>query len=230
MHDSETPAANAQRMCGFLAHAPIIPVLTISRLAQAVPLAEAVAKTGLGTLEVTLRTDCAFDAMQSIREAFPDLKVGGGTVTSPRHLDQLKMVQADFAVSPGLTLDLLRHAKSIDMPYLPGIASVSELMLGFAEGYRCFKFFPAQASGGVKTLQSFAGPFGDVKFFPTGGIHAENFTDFLGLKNVASVGGSWLAPEELVEAEDWRGIETLCRTAKERLRQLQQELRSKGDS
>ncbi len=204
-------AANSKEMESLLRKSPVVPVLTIDRVSQAVPLAKALVKGGLPIIEVTLRTHCAYDAIEMILEMVPEAIVGGGTVTSLRHLDRLKEVGAQFAVSPGLTPALLKHAKEIGLPYLPGITSVSELMVGMGEGYQCFKFFPATSSGGVSALKSFAGPFSDIHFCPTGGINQNNFKKYLSLPNILCVGGSWVAPKDAILKEDWEAIESLSR-------------------
>ncbi|MFW7377186.1 MAG: bifunctional 4-hydroxy-2-oxoglutarate aldolase/2-dehydro-3-deoxy-phosphogluconate aldolase [Oligoflexus sp.] len=202
-------ASNSQEMERLLAKSPVLPVMTIPELSDAVPVAKALVSAGLRIIEVTLRTDCAISAIKAILHEIPGICVGGGTVTSVQQLETLHAIGASFAVSPGLTVDLLRRAKAIGMPYLPGITSVSELMLGMSEGYECFKFFPAVASGGVATLKSLAGPFSQVKFCPTGGINQDNFAEYYKLSNVVSVGGSWLTPQKLIEAKDWPQIQKI---------------------
>ncbi|WP_132317670.1 bifunctional 4-hydroxy-2-oxoglutarate aldolase/2-dehydro-3-deoxy-phosphogluconate aldolase [Pseudobacteriovorax antillogorgiicola] len=197
----------------LLKKSPVIPVLTINSIHEAVPLARALVRGGLSILEVTLRTDCAYDAIEKIREEVPEAVVGGGTVTTVEHLEKLTAVGAHFAVSPGITPELLKKARDLGMPYLPGITSVSELMTGLNEGYEVFKFFPAAASGGVKALKSFSGPFSQVRFCPTGGINRENYQNYLSLPNTLCVGGSWVAPKDAIANENWEVIENLSRDA-----------------
>lgn len=209
---SSDVASNSEEMEKLLARSPVLPVTTMPELEIALPLARALKNGGLNTIEVTLRTPCALTAIELIKKELPELCIGGGTVTSVEQLEQLHDIGAGFAVSPGLMLELLRRARELGIPYLPGVASVSELMVGVNEGYRCFKFFPAVASGGVETLKSLAGPFSNVKFCPTGGINQNNFADFFALSNVVSVGGSWLAPQSLIDRKDWQGIESLSRS------------------
>ena len=206
-------ANNSKDMEKLLKQSPVIPVLTIDNIEEAVPLAKALVRGGLTILEVTLRTSCAYDAIELIRDEVPDAIVGGGTVTSEEHLERLNAVGAHFAVSPGITNELLKRAKELNMPYLPGITSVSELMTGLNAGYEVFKFFPAAASGGVPALKSFSGPFSHVRFCPTGGINKENFENYLDLPNTLCVGGSWVAPKDAIAAGNWERIESLSREA-----------------
>lgn len=209
--NSNVVAANSKDMEGLLRTSSVVPVLTINHIDDAVPLSNALVRGGLPNIEVTLRTDCSIQAVSEIKEHVPDAIVGGGTVITKDDLDRLKDAGASFAVSPGIMPELLSHATKIGLPYLPGISTVSELMLGISEGYRCFKFFPAEASGGVKALKSFAGPFGDITFCPTGGINRTNFQDYLALPNILCVGGSWVVPKEAVTQKDWNLIQELTR-------------------
>ena len=213
-HTNET---NSKLMGRLFESCPVVPVLTISTLDEALPLASAIVMGGIRVLEVTLRTSCAFDAISLIREEIPDAIVGGGTVTSVSHLERLKEAGAHFAVSPGLTVELLRRAKELGIPYLPGVSSVSEMMIGLNEGYDFFKFFPAAAVGGVPALKSFQGPFSDVRFCPTGGINEENFRSYLDLPNTLCVGGSWLAPKDLIKSRDWNKIASMSKSLTESL-------------
>lgn len=189
---------------------PIIPVLSISRVEDAVPLAEALKAGGLTTLEVTLRTDAALDAIAAIKTV-PDLLVGAGTVTTLEQMQTLQAIGADFAVSPGATPKLFAAATAVSIPFLPAVASVSEMMQGIEMGYHYFKFFPAEASGGVAALKSFSAPFPDIRFCPTGGISQDNFSAYLALANVMCVGGSWIVPADALNQQDWARIETLAR-------------------
>jgi 2-dehydro-3-deoxyphosphogluconate aldolase/(4S)-4-hydroxy-2-oxoglutarate aldolase len=200
----------------LLLQSPVLPVVTIHDPEDAVPVARALYRGGINIVEITLRTECAFEAIRLIHKQLPQVSVGGGTITTEAQLEQLQKSHAKFAVSPGLTVELLRRAKAIGMPYLPGITSVSELMVGLNEGYECFKFFPAVASGGIKTLKSLAGPFHGIKFCPTGGINQDNFEQYLALPNCVSVGGSWLTPQDLIERRDWAAIERFSREVMQR--------------
>lgn len=192
---------------------PVVPVIVIKDLADAVPMAKALLAGGIKVLEVTLRTPVALDAIRLLAEQVPDAVVGAGTVTTAAQLQQVAEAGAKFAISPGLTRELLQAGKDAAIPLIPGIASISELMEGTDLGYSHFKFFPAEAAGGVKTLKSIHGPFADIRFCPTGGINEKNFRDYLALPNVSCVGGSWIVPDDAVAAKDWGRITELCQAA-----------------
>ena len=192
---------------------PVIPVMVIHELDRAVPLAKALLDGGVRVLEITLRSDAAVAAIERIGREVPDALVGAGTVTSPADLAAVTEAGAAFAISPGLTPTLLEAARKGPIPLIPGIATASELMLGMEAGYRAFKFFPAEAAGGVRLLKSIGGPFPHITFCPTGGVSPANYRDYLALKNVACVGGSWLAPSDAVAAGDWERITALAREA-----------------
>ncbi|MGO1120587.1 bifunctional 4-hydroxy-2-oxoglutarate aldolase/2-dehydro-3-deoxy-phosphogluconate aldolase [Rhodovibrionaceae bacterium A322] len=200
-------------MGGTLLVAPIIPVLTIERLDQAVPLARALCEGGLPVLEVTLRSDCALAAMKLIAEEVPEAVVGAGTVTTPEDLERVEDAGASFAVSPGLTPRLLEAAVRGPVPLLPGVATPSEVMLACDFGLKYLKLFPAEVLGGVSRLKAFAGPFADLKFCPTGGVKLQNLSDYLSQPNVICVGGTWLTPKDLMAAGDWAGITKLASEA-----------------
>jgi 2-dehydro-3-deoxyphosphogluconate aldolase / (4S)-4-hydroxy-2-oxoglutarate aldolase len=197
----------------ILNNGPVVPVMVIKKLEHAVPLARALVKGGIKVLEVTLRTPVAIDAIRIISQEVPDAVVGAGTVISPDDLRAVEKAGAVFAISPGLTPELLEAANQGGIALIPGISSISELMTGLEKGYLNFKFFPAEAAGGVKMLQSIAGPFPNITFCPTGGINPENYKKYLALKNVACIGGSWLVPAEVIEQEDWDTITKLARAA-----------------
>jgi 2-dehydro-3-deoxyphosphogluconate aldolase/(4S)-4-hydroxy-2-oxoglutarate aldolase len=192
---------------------PVIPVLTVSRLEHAAPLASALVRGGLKVLEITLRTECALDAITEMREAAPDAVIGAGTLTRAEDFAAVQRAGAQFAVTPGLTPDLMFGAGQTRLPLLPGVMTPTELIAARAAGFRACKLFPAQQAGGVGMLKALAGPFPDVVFCPTGGITRANAAEFLAQPNVACVGGSWLAPRDLVEARDWATIEALARDA-----------------
>lgn len=189
--------------------APVIPVITIARLDDAVPLARALASNGLPVLEVTLRTACALEAIARIAREVPDACVGAGTVLSDRDLQAVAAAGARFAISPGATEVLYDAAADCPIPLIPGIATAGELMRGLERGWRRFKFFPAEASGGVAALNAFAGPLPLARFCPTGGIDAARAPAYLALPNVACVGGSWMLPADAVQAGDWARIGAL---------------------
>jgi 2-dehydro-3-deoxyphosphogluconate aldolase/(4S)-4-hydroxy-2-oxoglutarate aldolase len=197
----------------ILSMCPVIPVMVIKKGEQAVPLAKALVAGGVTVLEITLRTATAVDAIAAICRDVTDAVVGAGTVTTPEELKAVAEAGAVFAISPGLTPELLETANNGTIALIPGISTVSELMTGISRGYSHFKFFPAEASGGIKMLKAIAGPFPKVMFCPTGGISPDNYRDYLSLANVACVGGSWIVPEKAVEQEDWDRITTLAREA-----------------
>ena len=174
--------------------APVIPVLVINDVAHAVPIAQALVAGGLPALEVTLRTPCALDVIRAMKQV-PGAVVGAGTVLSPRDLDAALEAGAEFIVSPGLTADLGKAAIAAGVPFLPGTANASDIMLGLDLGLTRFKFFPAEASGGIKALSAIAAPFGMAKFCPTGGITPETAPNWLALDAVLCVGGSWMIPK-----------------------------------
>ena len=203
--------AQLQTLDDILKLAPVVPVLSIVHLDDALPLARALCAGGLRVLEITLRSDIALAAITQIARAVPEAIVGAGTVLNTAHLQQVIDAGARFAISPGATPQLLSAGKSSAIPLLPGIATASEIMLGLSAGYTRFKFFPAESSGGINAIKSFAGPFKDVRFCPTGGIDAALAPHYLKLENVITVGGSWMAPSALVAAHDWAAITELAR-------------------
>jgi 2-dehydro-3-deoxyphosphogluconate aldolase/(4S)-4-hydroxy-2-oxoglutarate aldolase len=196
-----------------LRQGPVVPVMVIHRLEHAVPLAIALVAGGVRVLEITLRTPVALAAIGAIAGEVPGAIVGAGTVTSGAELEAVAAAGAVFAISPGLTPELLDAANRGPIPLIPGVATVSELMAGLARGYDHFKFFPAGPAGGVKMLQAFAGPFPQVTFCPTGGVSAANYREYLALDNVACVGGSWVAPQEAMDRGDWARITALAHEA-----------------
>lgn len=201
------------RVRAVLKLAPVIPVFTPDDVDDAVQVAQALFRGGLPVIEVTLRTPRALDAIKAMVEAVPDAVVGAGTVLTPAQMDAAKAAGARFAVSPGATPTLYAAARDADLPYLPGVATGSELILGLEAGLDTFKFFPAVQSGGAPLLSAWHGPFADVRFCPTGGISAQTAPQFLHLPNVLCVGGSWLTTAALMQSRDWAGIERLAREA-----------------
>lgn len=206
----------------ILAQAPVVPVLTIERLEQAVPLARALLEGGLPVLEVTLRTDAGLAAIEAIAKAVPDVVVGAGTVRNARDYQAARDAGSRFIVSPGTTPELLA-TQTAELPLIPGIATVSELMQAMDAGLDCLKFFPAEASGGAPVLKSFAGPFPELAFCPTGGVTLANIDSYLALPSVITVGGTWLSPSDLVQRQDWAGITELAQQARDRVLQLRSE-------
>lgn len=195
---------------------PVMPVLVIKRVEDAVPLAKALKAGGLRVLEVTLRTEVALEAIRAIVAEVDDVIVGAGTVVTVSDLEAVEAAGATFAISPGTTAALLEAGAKSSIPYIPAIATVSELMNGLDAGYTAFKFFPAEAGGGVAALKAIAGPFPGARFCPTGGIGPDNYLDYLKLPNVCCVGGSWVVPSGLIERGDWAGITALAADAVER--------------
>ncbi|USD39236.1 MULTISPECIES: bifunctional 4-hydroxy-2-oxoglutarate aldolase/2-dehydro-3-deoxy-phosphogluconate aldolase [Ferrimonas] len=195
------------------ATSPVIPVMVIEQLDQAVPLARALVAGGIRILEVTLRTECALEAIKLIREEVPEALVGAGTVLNPLQLQAVVDAGAQFAISPGVTSALLEAGAEGSIPLIPGVASVSDAMKAMDYGYHFLKFFPAEASGGVKAIKSMGSPLSKLTFCPTGGIGLSNCKDYLALSNVACVGGSWIAPSDAVRDGDWQRISDLSSQA-----------------
>lgn len=197
----------------ILERQPVIPVLKINRLADAVPLACSLVAGGLPAIEITLRTPDAVDAIRLVAEEVKDAVVGAGTILTPRQYDKASEAGAQFIVSPGTTQELLDAARESDVPLLPGAVTPSEIMSIYEEGYSVLKFFPAEQAGGARFLSALASPLSGIRFCPTGGISAANAADYLKLANVICVGGSWIAPDKLVEAGAWQEIEALAAAA-----------------
>ena len=194
-------------------HGPVIPVIVINRLEDAVPMAQALVDGGVRVLEVTLRTPIALKCMEAIARSVPGAILGAGTVRSTADAQAAKDAGCTFAVSPGYTSTIGNACRDIGLPLLPGTATGSEVMQANADGYFFLKFFPAMQAGGIAMLKAFAGPFTDVVFCPTGGITVETAPQFLALPNVKVCGGSWLTPADAVESKDWARITKLAREA-----------------
>jgi 2-dehydro-3-deoxyphosphogluconate aldolase/(4S)-4-hydroxy-2-oxoglutarate aldolase len=207
MHDLQ------KRVGAVLALAPVVPVLVIDELREAVPLARALVAGGLPAIEVTLRTPVALDAVRAIAAEVEGAAVGVGSVRRPQDFADALRAGATFAVSPGSAPGLVAAARDIDLPWLPGAATASEAMALLEQGYTQLKFFPAESIGGAAALKSLAGPLPELRFCATGGIGAHNAGDYLALGNVPCVGGSWVAPASAVKAGDWARIESLAREA-----------------
>ncbi|GAA9273565.1 bifunctional 4-hydroxy-2-oxoglutarate aldolase/2-dehydro-3-deoxy-phosphogluconate aldolase [Helicobacter pylori] len=190
---------------------PIVPVVVIEDIKDAVPLAQSLIEGGIHIIEVTLRSSCALEAIELIAKNVPKMRVGAGTILNPTQLEQAQNRGAEFLISPGLTIKLLEYAKKKDMPLIPGVSSSSEVMQALELGYNALKFFPAEYCGGVKLLNAFNGPFKGVKFCPTGGISADNMRSYLNLENVLCVGGSWLTPKNLIQNKEWDKITEICK-------------------
>jgi 2-dehydro-3-deoxyphosphogluconate aldolase/(4S)-4-hydroxy-2-oxoglutarate aldolase len=200
-----------------LRRSPVLPVVTIEDAALAVDLASALERGGIRVIEITLRTPAGLAAIAAVARALPAVTVGAGTVLSTADLSAARDAGAAFAVSPGATRELLTAARAAGMPYLPGIATGSELMQGLDAGFQCFKFFPAGAIGGAAALRALCAPFTQARFCPTGGITLDSAPEYLAMKSVLCVGGSWLTPPEVLRARDWPQVERLARHAVARL-------------
>ena len=210
---SSTTPSKTDRLKELLKLAPVIPVITIERVEDAVPLARALVSGGLRLLEITLRTEAGQDAAAAVVAEVPDAVVGIGTVLTPQDLARSRELGARFALSPGATPELLDAAAESDLPFMPGVATASELMMALARGFDTVKFFPAVPAGGTAALTALAGPFPQARFCPTGGVSEENAADWLALPNVVVVGGSWLTPAGEVRAGVWDRIMERARRA-----------------
>ncbi len=190
----------------FLQPFGVMPVVVINQFTDAVPIANALKAGGIHAIEVTLRTECALDAIRAIKNECEGISIGVGTVINRQNLKDIAEIGVDFAVSPGYTSDLIQHSQDLGINLLPGVATPSEVMNGLELGLECFKLFPAVAVGGLPLLKSIGGPLPHVSFCPTGGLKLETFNDFLSLPNVACVGGTWLVPADVVKRQDWQKI------------------------
>lgn len=197
----------------LLAHVPVIPVLTIDSVEQAVPLTRALCEGGLPAIEVTLRTPVALEAIRTIAARVPDAIIGAGTLRSIGDIEAATKAGARFLVTPGTTAELAAALAQAGVPSLPGCATVSEALALAAYGFKALKFFPAEAAGGTAWLKSVAAPLPDLRFCPTGGIDMSNAGAYLALPNVFAVGGSWVAPREALAAGDFERIAGLARNA-----------------
>lgn len=192
---------------------PVMPVVTIDDAAHAEPLARVLLASGVRTIEVTLRTPAALDAIKAIAKNAPEMIVGAGTVLTISDLDAAIEAGARYALSPGATPKLMKAARNAKIPFVPGVATSSEIMRGLDLGYTHFKFFPAEQLGGVAALKAQHGPLPSAKFCPTGGISADKASSYLALPNVLCVGGSWIAPADKIIAQDWNAIEAAAKQA-----------------
>jgi 2-dehydro-3-deoxyphosphogluconate aldolase / (4S)-4-hydroxy-2-oxoglutarate aldolase len=202
--------AKRQQLETLFKEAKVIPVLTIERPEDAVPLAKALVAGGVTTLEVTLRTPVAIEAAKAIMADVPDAIVGIGTILNADDLARAEALGAKFGISPGATSELLKAAAASRLPFAPGIATASDLMQALAHGFDLVKFFPAEQAGGIKALRALAGPFPNVLVCPTGGIGEANAATWLAEPNVIAVGGSWLCPAAEVRSGNWAGITAMC--------------------
>ncbi|EKF58863.1 keto-hydroxyglutarate-aldolase/keto-deoxy-phosphogluconate aldolase [Agrobacterium albertimagni AOL15] len=202
-----------EKLLSTLKLQPVVPVLIVEDAKTAVPLARALVAGGLKAIEITLRTDAALEAVRLVAQEVEGAVVGAGTILNAAHYAAAVDAGSQFIVSPGTTQELLDVARSSDIPLLPGAATASEVMALREEGYKVLKFFPAEQAGGAAYLKALSSPLAGTLFCPTGGISLKNAMDYLSLPNVVCVGGSWVAPKELVTAGDWAGITKLASEA-----------------
>ena len=214
MHMALTPESRAALVDDIFSHSRIIPVIQITHLDDAIPLAQALVNGGLKVLEITLRSDVAVDAIEAIANHVEGALVGAGTVLNRQQFDAVVNAGAQFVISPGSSDELYNAAAGSSVPLIPGVATASEVMTGLSHGYSRFKFFPAVAAGGLTMLKAWQSPFADARFCPTGGITPTTATDFLIQSNVMGIGGSWMLKPELIEAGNWDALEALARDAK----------------
>ncbi len=206
-------AQNVDALVPIMTGQKVIPVIVLEHADDAVPLAKALVAGGLPAIEITLRTDAALESIVRVAAEVPEALVGAGTILNARNWEQAVDAGSKFIVSPGLTSELVDAAQGHEVPLLPGSVTSSEIMKAMEWGYTHLKFFPAEQAGGASYLKSCASVFGSVKFCPTGGITVKNAQDYLGLGNVLCVGGSWVAPKDMVASGDWDGITELARAA-----------------
>tara|TARA_B100000768_G_scaffold179977_1_gene198851 strand:- start:874 stop:1491 length:618 start_codon:yes stop_codon:yes gene_type:complete len=197
----------------LVTYGPVIPVIVIEDINDAVPMAEALLAGGVKVLEVTLRTNCALKAIEMIANKVPDAIVGAGTLRTKSDATNAKLAGSQFAVSPGYTNEMGMVCKEIKLPLLPGVSSGGEVMQANNDGHYFLKLFPAVAVGGINLLKGFSGPFSDVQFCPTGGVTVDSAPDFLALPNVPVCGGTWLTPKNLIKNKDWAAITKLAKQA-----------------
>ncbi len=210
MTNQAYPLHLQEQLDKIVSSCPLVPVITIDRPEDALPLGKALVEGGLRILEITLRTPYGLKAISDLRSALPDVWVGVGTVATKEQFEAAEEAGAQFVITPGSTSELLEYGMTARIPLLPGVSSLSEVMEGYRLGYRTFKFFPAEVAGGVSALKAYSGPFPDVSFCPTGGITLEKAKDYLALPNVNAVGGSWLTPKDVIAAGDWAQLRSIA--------------------
>ncbi len=203
-----------------LSQSRIVAVLVIDELASAVPLAESLLRGGINAMELTLRTPIALEAAAAIRSALPEMRLGIGTILNTEQVDEAVAAGAEFGVSPGINREVVRHAGAVGLPFGPGVMTPSEVDLALREGCRLLKFFPAESAGGLAHLKNIAAPYAHLgaKYLPLGGIHLQNLESWLSSPLVAAVGGSWIAPRELIRAKNWAQIVKNAAEAMDRVR------------
>lgn len=204
-------------------HSRVVPVIVLTDAAQAVPLAHALLDGGIDVMEITLRHAAGLACIEAVARSVPDMHVGAGTVTRAQEFRQVLNAGARFALSPGLTPELHQAASELDLPFIPGAMTPSEVMQARLWGYDTVKLFPAALVGGLSMVKALAGPLGDVRLCPTGGVTPENLAEFLRQPNVAMVGGTWLVPLQLIQNGQWSALTQLARQASDIVRQLESE-------
>ena len=197
------------------AASPVVPVMVIDKVEDAVPMAKALAAGGITVFEITLRTAAALDAIRAIRAAMPEALVGAGTILNPEQYDQAVAAGAQFIISPGFTDKLLAHAAANAVPLIPGVSTPSEIMTALDMGYTHLKFFPAEPAGGLKYIRAIAAPYTMMKFMPTGGINPQNVREYLAYDRIAACGGSWMVKNTMIENNEFDRIEELVKEAVE---------------
>lgn len=203
----------------LIAETKLLAVLVIDEIESAVPLASALLRGGVNAMELTLRTPIALEAAKRIRAELPDMTVGIGTILTKEQVEEAHAVGATFGVSPGVNPEVMRHAHEVGLPFSPGVMTPTDIDIAIREGARLLKFFPAGSSGGLAHLKNIAAPFAHlgIQFIPLGGVSLENMTDYLDSDLIGAVGGSWLAPRDVIARQEWDVIEENARVARERL-------------
>lgn len=204
---------NTVQLIDKLKHIKIVPVIALDNAADAVPLGEALVKGGLPVAEITFRSEAAEEAIRRLRDANPNILIGAGTVLNARQVLAAKHAGADFIVTPGFNANTVKFCQDIDIPVTPGINNPMAIEAALELGINAVKFFPAEASGGIKMLKSLLAPYAMLQVMPTGGVNADNIRDYLGIKNVIACGGSWMVERKLLQQQNWKGIESLCKEA-----------------
>lgn len=199
------------QMRELLSQLTILPVLVVNSEDEAVGISQALFDAGITAVEITLRTSAALASIRAVKQSLPALSVAAGTVNTVADMEAVAKANVDFAVSPGLTRALAESAHSLNMPFLPGVSTASEVLAGLELGFDCFKFFPAAACGGTALLKAWSGPLTGIGFCPTGGINARNAAEYLSLPNVLCVGGSWMLQADSIAAGDWVSIRNSTR-------------------
>lgn len=192
---------------------PIVPVIALDSVEDALPLAEALYAGGIAVMEITLRTEAGFKSIETIAKSMPEMHVGAGTVVDAESFQKAVEFGSQFVFSPGISQELMQSAGELDIALIPGVATASEVMLAQNNGFDHCKLFPATVAGGVEALKAFGGPFASMRFCPTGGVKLSNLNDFLSLDNVVCVGGSWIVPKQAIAEKNFAEITRLCREA-----------------